>query len=136
MSNKRIITFSYDGMDSFVDSIGKIKKVSVLNEERGVKKISITPEKGDIIEIKINRYSDIISYKNSNVTEIGNNFLYHSKYIQEVELPNVTSVMNNFLMFAKNLERLYMPKLEDCQDVQDRFAGAFLKEEELEYELQ
>jgi hypothetical protein len=52
--------------DAFINSLGKIDKIEIVNIEKEEKLIKITPKQGEIIEIKINKFNQLLSFSNPN----------------------------------------------------------------------
>ncbi len=98
--------------DSFVKSIGKIRKIEEKSTKYG-KLIIITPEgeNAEKIEIGINSHNQIISYKNPNVTEIENNFLPYNKTLTSIEIQNVTKLGDAFLLRNNSLTSINLPNV-------------------------
>ena len=106
LQNKKIYLYDKSLFDSFPDSLKDIKKVEVRKEEK-IKKIIINNE----IIVGLDDENNILSYKNSVIEKIGENFLYRNKRLQSIELPNLNSAGNNFLTYSFKLESLNLPKL-------------------------
>ncbi len=98
--------------DSFVKSIGKIRKIEEKSTKYG-KLIIITPEgeNAEKIEIGINSHNQIILYKNPNVTEIENDFLPYNKTITSIEIQNVTKLGDAFLPKNNFLTSINLPNV-------------------------
>ncbi len=101
--------------DSFCKSVGKIKSIKRLQNSDGLT-IQITPESGEAVEIKLNKNNQIIGYINSNVKNIGDNFLFSNKALTSLELPNVESIGHNFLDGNRALTSLELPKVENIRN--------------------
>ncbi len=102
--------------DSFLESIGKIKKVEIKNEGEG-KKVLITPLDGEIIEIGLDKLNRIIRYKNNNIKEVKRYFLYFNGYLNSIEMNNAEIIQNNFLRCNETLKDINLPKVKyigDC----------------------
>ncbi len=97
--------------DGFLESIDKIKKVEIRNEGEE-KKVLITPVDGEIIEIGLDKLNRIISYKNNNVKEINDYFLYYNECLTNIELNNVEKIGNDFLFGNEILQDIKLPKVE------------------------
>ncbi len=109
--DKRIIQFNDYIKDSFLKSINDIQKIDILkqNEE---KIILITTEKGPI-EIKLDKLNRIIGYKNNNIIEIDNNFLYFNEVLNCMEINKVEKIGDSFLYKNEKLKRLVAPNLKE-----------------------
>ena len=113
LKEKNIVSFSLlDEKDSFTESIGKIKDIKISVKD-GNKDIIITPDSGEDVIIRINDRNQIIGYKNSNVTEISNYFLYYSKTLKELELPKVKKIGKGFLDNNISLTKISLPEVEE-----------------------
>lgn len=98
--------------DSFIDGLKNISKISVRTNKDKSKVITIKCEGAYSIVIKIDAYGRIIKYKNENITEIGNNFLYLNDTIQEIDIPNVINIGNKFLENNNTLKELFIESAE------------------------
>lgn len=105
--NKKI---SSQTNDSFPDTIRKIKKINVTNNQNG-KLITITPITGQDIIIVLDKYHRIISLTNHNITTIPDNFLYYSTELNNITLDEVTTIGNDFLYTNLNLINISFPKV-------------------------
>ena len=114
LKEKNIVSL-LDGKDSFTESIGKIKDIKISVKD-GNKDIIITPKSGKDVIITINDRNQIIGYKNSNVTEISDNFLYYSKTLKELELPKVKKLGDSFLCNNDSLTKISLPEVEEIGD--------------------
>ena len=111
--NNKVENLNKNKIDGFVDSIGAISKMQIsLNEEKN-RVIEIYPTVGEKIKIVVNKLNQIISYANSNVQEIGDNFLRYNKTCEEIYLPNVKSIGNSFLFNNENLKNIYCENVEN-----------------------
>ncbi len=100
------------GDDAFLNSIGTIKdmKVSVDKDKRKV--ISITSKDGENITIVADKTNHFVEYHNSNVKEIGNDFLMHNTKMEILDLPNVESIGNLCLYRNVSLKSLCAKKVK------------------------
>jgi hypothetical protein len=95
--------------DSFIDTIGYIDKVNIINnKENNQKYINID----DDIKITLDKENRIIFYKNNKVEIIGNNFLFFNKIIDNIKLSNLKQVGNNFIRGNRNMTSLELPNLK------------------------
>lgn len=122
IENKKIIDYNYETYkrrlkcpDAFVDSIGKIKEIKRVPSSEGLT-ILITPEDGEVVEIKLNKHNEIISYSNPNVKKIGKYFLAYNKALSNIELPNVTEINRSFLSNNRDLKQIDLPSVEIIAD--------------------
>ncbi len=101
--------------DSFIESIGEIKKVEIKNEGEE-KKILITPVDGEIVEIGLDKLNRLISCKNNNVKEIKSNFLFFNEYLNKLEMNNVETIEDNFLACNNTLKKINLPNVKSIGD--------------------
>lgn len=111
-ANRKIALYPPRSLDSFSQSIGKIKKIMVKKDENENKIIEVTPMEGKIVTIIANKKNQMISYRNENVTNIGSYFLNGNRTLRNLDLPNVVTVGGEFLFTNQDLVSLNMPKLE------------------------
>ncbi len=98
--------------DSFVKSLGEIKKINLSKDKAGNKVIVVVPEEGENVEITLDQHNEILGYKNHNVKEIGNYFLNRNKSINFIDIPNVAGIGHDFLARNKALVSISLPKVE------------------------
>lgn len=115
--------FSRYETGSFIESVGKIKDIKRVPINDGLT-LQITPEEGEIVEIKLNKQNEIVSYYNPNVEEIGNSFLEQNESLTSIDLPNVKKIGDYFLQKNKSLTSINLPNVEVI-------GGNFLNENEL-----
>ena len=93
--------------DSFIDGLKNIKDIKVeTNKETNEKTIIINNE----IIIVINNKNQIKSYKNDQITHIGDNFLYRTLNVEKIDLPNVTDINSYFLQNNIILKEINIPQ--------------------------
>ena len=97
--------------DSFPESVGKINDIKRVPNENGLT-IQITPENGEIVEIELDKHNQITGYRNPNVEEIGDFFLYINKSLKSLDLPNVKQIGGRCLFFNTSLTSLNLPSVE------------------------
>jgi len=105
--NKTITTVTGD---CFPETVGKIKNITIKNEQEE-KNIRITPESGDDIIISCDKFNKLISIVNNNVLEIGNGFLQYIRSLKKITLNNVIKIGDDFLfdnLYALNIN---LPKV-------------------------
>lgn len=78
--------------DSFLNSIGTIKDMKVTVDKDKRKVIIITPKIGENITIVADRANHFVEYHNSNVKEIGDEFLKHNNRMEVFDIPNVEKI--------------------------------------------
>lgn len=104
----KIITRGDDKQDGFIESIGKINRIEVLNgKENNTKQIIIN---NDIL-IVVNNKNQIISYTNEHVIEVKDSFLDKNVHLEELKMPNVEIINDDFLTRNKDLREFNFPKL-------------------------
>ena len=94
--------------DSFVDYFNniEIEKIEV-KKENNIKKIIINEN----IEVELDNYNRIASYKNIYLKEIKDNFLCSNKVLGDINIENVVTIGNNCLEKNKNLKVLSLPNV-------------------------
>ena len=117
LENKKIIDFNeqlnkYAPVDGFIESVGEIKDIKRILHEKGMT-IQITPVVGEIVEINLNKRSEIVGYSNPNVENIGNYFLSYNKALTQINLPNVKNIEDEFLYCNKALTQINMPNVKN-----------------------
>ena len=140
IQNKKIKTLGNDSKDdAFIDSVGDIDKINIVNDQ-DFKKTIINNPNGESIEITLNKLGKIVGYKNNyinqikddflkendslvyirldNAKEIGNNFLEKNQLIEKLSLPSCEVVGDNFLYSNVILNDIYMPK---CQKIKNNY---------------
>ena len=115
LEKKEIIDYSDfvledDSPDVFIESVGKIKDIKRVPSAEGLT-IQITPEKGELVEIQLNKHNEIVGYANPNVTQIGNEFLYGNDSLTSIDLPNVTEIGDWFLYGNNSLKSIDLPSV-------------------------
>ena len=115
---KTLKHFSGDNIykDSFLDFFQNIKKIEIVKLVNGKRKFTITTENDETAEIVVNKYNEIISYTNTHLTEIGNDFLACNKALRDINIPNVNKIGDNFLKENKDLRNFVMPNLKVIGD--------------------
>jgi hypothetical protein len=110
--NKRIELYDKNNKDSFIDGLQNINKIDIKKKkETNSKIINITDNENNNIIIEIDKTNNIIGYKNDSLTDIGDYFLFRSKYLKKIELSNLTTAGNCFLFRSKYLEIAELPNL-------------------------
>ena len=121
LQKKHIFLYDDELNDSFVDDFMDIDKIEIIKQDNNNKLIKIYIN-NVVVEIIVNEYNNIISYKNSLVKNIDDNFLCKVRYLKNLELPNVETIGNRFLEWNKSMRQLDLPNVVI---VGDRFcAGA------------
>lgn len=97
--------------NGFVDSVGKIEKIEVLNIPNNQRLLTITNDKQEKTILTLNNKNCIVKYENNDIKEIQDDFLYYNMYLQEFKADKLESVGNNFNRKNKVLEVLDAPNL-------------------------
>jgi len=110
--NKKFINQT-EGMfeDSFVDTISDIKKITI-NSIAGNKEVIITPERGEDIIIILDKFNQIISFKNNNLVKITDNFLRYNETLEKITINNVIKIGSNFLRNNCLMKHLILPNVQ------------------------
>ncbi len=101
--------------DYFPKSVGKIKDIKRITSAEGLK-IQITPEKGNTVEIQLNKHNEIVGYTNPNATQIGDDFLSCNESLTSINLPNATQIGNSFLFKNRSLTSINLPNVTQIGD--------------------
>ncbi len=104
------VTDYKNDIDAFVESIGQIKKINIL-QDKYKKDISISLYDGDDVFIKV-EHGKITELHNPNVRIVKDDFLMYNKSLKVLRLENVKEIGNNFLKNNTNLAEFFAPKLE------------------------
>ena len=127
---------SYQPIDSFPSTIGKITKIEVEKDEEE-KRIKIETVYGSVF-ISLDKNNNIIYYQNDTVKKISDNFmrynvtlsnlklpqaqiiensfLYHNKALKVIELPECREIGNYFLKNNTSIKNVYLPKAQVIED--------------------
>ena len=127
---------SYQPIDSFPSTIGKITKIEVEKDEEE-KRIKIETVDGSVF-ISLDKNNNIIYYQNDTVKKISDNFmrynvtlsnlklpqaqiiensfLYHNKALKVIELPECREIGNYFLKNNTSIKNVYLPKAQVIED--------------------
>ena len=111
LQNKKVLLYDQTIKDSFVESIGEIKKINIVNQGEE-KQIEITPVEGEPIIITVNKLNQMIKLVNNNVRVIGDNFLWRNKGLQKVVLTGVEEIGSSFLMRNEIIEEVILTKVK------------------------
>lgn len=128
MQEKRLYTLEDGFDDSFIDGFNdktinyetgektytsNIKSIRVENNKETNEKTIII---NDDIIIVLNKYSQIIKYKNPHIKEVGYGFLGLNNTLEELDLPNVKKIDEYFLARNKTLKRIDISNVEEIGD--------------------
>lgn len=97
--------------NGFVNTIGKIEKIDVVNLPNNERLITITNDNRQQTLLTVNNKNCIIKYENNHVTKIDDDFLRTSLYLKEFKADKLQTVGNDFLKKNKTLEVFYAPNL-------------------------
>lgn len=102
--------------DCFCSVLPKIKNVNIINNPQDESKLVILSSlEGEDIVIKLNKYNQIIGYKNNNIESIATSFMFYNKLLTTFIANEVQEIDKNFLYFNRNLKQLEIPKLKDIK---------------------
>ena len=109
--NKTINTYdkSYDG---FVDNLKNIDSIKEIKIDKNTKKVIINEN----IELIIDKYNRLTSYKDNNIKIVGDNFLRNCRYIKNIELNNALVIKDNFLENADCLEKVSIKNVKSIDN--------------------
>ena len=111
LQNRKIFLYDKNIKDSFESTISDIKNIKILNNKyNNEKEILIETVNGNIKIIIKDNY--IIKYINNNIECIKSNFLYYSKYLNDIELNNVKIIEDSFLCYNKFLETIRLDNVK------------------------
>ena len=112
--NKKIETYDKKIKDSFLDDLKDIEKIDVYKTKNTTnKRIEILSKDGKLAIIEIDEKNRIIGYKNENIINIKDNFLYKNKSLKRLEASKLETCGNYFLIKNIDLEYIYIPKLKE-----------------------
>ena len=107
---------SYQPIDSFPSTIGKITKIEVEKDEEE-KRIKIETVYGSVF-ISLDKNNNIIYYQNDTVKKISDNFMRYNVTLSNLKLPQAQIIENSFLYHNKALEVIELP---ECREIGSRF---------------
>ena len=109
LQNKEIK--SYQPIDSFPSTIGKITKIEVeKNQEE--KRIKIETVDGNVF-VSLDKNNNIIYYQNDTVKKISDNFMRYNVTLSNLKLPQAQIIENSFLYHNKALEVIELPECRE-----------------------
>ena len=115
--NKEIRLYDSSINDDFVSGLGVIKKIDINRVKKtGERIIDITFNNDTKALIIIDKFNRIKSYKNDNILEVGDNFLYYNKYLEMIDISNVKKIGNGFLYMNNVIRNLNFPNLLEIKD--------------------
>lgn len=113
--NKDISIYNDITYDSFIDAIEDITSIEVENIDTG-KIVVVANDKGNSLEILLNKSNQIVGLKINGVLEVGINFMYHNDTLTEFQADELVKVGYNFLNANMSLEELSLPSLREAND--------------------
>ena len=102
---------SYQPIDSFPSTIGKITKIEVEKDEEE-KRIKIETVYGSVF-ISLDKNNNIIYYQNDTVKKISDNFMRYNVTLSNLKLPQAQIIENSFLYHNKALEVIELPECRE-----------------------
>ena len=114
LQNKEIK--SYQPIDSFPSTIGKITKIEVEKDEEE-KRIKIETVDGSVF-ISLDKNNNIIYYQNDTVKKISDNFMRYNVTLSNLKLPQAQIIENSFLYHNKALKVIELP---ECREIGNYF---------------
>ena len=102
--------------DSFPDAFEDIEKIEIRKEKgKGTRIITIQKkDQEEPIIIEIDRNNQIIGYRNKELKEVGDDFLFYNESLTELDLPKLEVAGYYFLFNNEVLERLEVPNLRQA----------------------
>lgn len=115
--NKRISVYDESLSDSFISSLGNIKKI-IVNPDTSTKEreLKIFFEDNSFAIMRIDKYNRIVFYSNENIIDIGDNFLSYNICLRDLNIPNVVRIGSNFLYNNMLLSKIELPKLLEVKN--------------------
>lgn len=115
--NKKISLYDNSINDCFVTGLSNIKKIDIHRiKETGNRIIDITFYDDSRTSIIIDKFNRMKSYKNDNLLEINDNFLYYNKYLDNIDISNVKRIGNGFLYSNNLITDLNFPNVFEVKD--------------------
>ena len=114
LQNKEIK--SYQPIDSFPSTIGKITKIEVEKDEEE-KRIKIETVDGNVF-VGLDKNNNIIYYQNDTVKKISDNFMRYNVTLSNLKLPQAQIIENSFLYHNKALKVIELP---ECREIGNYF---------------
>ena len=106
-----------DGFCKCFENIEKIQMEKNSEKEKQTRVIIIETKDSELpISIEIDKDNNIIGYSNSQLTQVGDNFLEYNKQLSELNLPQLTQVGDGFLQWNNQLSELNLPQLIQVGD--------------------
>ena len=108
LENKKITSLIDDG---FIDSIGKIEKIEILNCDL-IKKVLLYQEDGSLITIILDKENNIIGLDNPYIKKVSDRFLHFNKKCRVISLKNVNIIWDDFMYNNECIEEIYFENVE------------------------
>jgi len=113
LMNHKIYIYDATLNDSFVDQFEDIEKIYIKrNKKNGDLLITIICNNKDIITIKLNKNNNIIEYSNTNLKNVGNNFLLKCRFVKKVLLDSAETIGNNCLSACESIRQFSSPNVQ------------------------
>lgn len=115
LQNKTLTGYDLKNKDAFSDAFENIEKIDITkNKEKGTREIIIKKSNQESpITIEINEHNQIIGYRNLELKELGDEFLWFNKMLTWLDVPNVEKIGDYVLCSNKELLELDIPNVED-----------------------
>lgn len=94
--------------DGFPKTIQDIEKMEYKNNN-----LKVCVKDGSVVEIGLDERNRIVSYKNENIKEIKQDFMWNNEVLKSIDIPNVTRIGDGVLGRNKELEDFNAPKVEE-----------------------
>ena len=116
--NKTIKLYDPNIKDSFIEAFQDLSEAKIQIEKskekgNGIRVITIHQNPKDPIIIEIDKNNQIIGYKNQELEQVGNYFLYNNQVLNQLKLPKLKKAGNGFLNMNQGLIQLELPNLEE-----------------------
>ncbi len=102
--------------DCFPDTIKDIEDIKISNDGKQGKTIELKTRNKKDIEIILDSRNRIISYKNDDIDEVGDNFMFFNNNLESIELSNVRKIGDNCLDLNEVAKRVVVPKIDSIGD--------------------
>jgi len=109
--NKKISIYNTLVLESFPETIGKIKNINIKNESYG-KTVIITPYDGEDIVISLDKFNRIIKLINNNLVNVPDLFLMFNKVLEDISLKKAKLLGSFFLSYNSSLLEIELPKVK------------------------
>ena len=117
LKEKKVALYDKTLKDSFIDGIINIKKIHIKKVKASNEKtLIIKPIIGEDIICVLDKFNNLISYKNNNIYETDKNFLQYDTTVNRITLDNVRTIGDNFMPINNKVEDIYFPNLLIVKD--------------------